>query len=89
MMQDEKTHAGPAKGARGSIELSTSYDDESTRLTRSIQLAASEDGKTLRLIDVDERRLGIQRAFRFEIAVDELVALVRANGAELPGESVD
>ena len=88
-MQNEKTHAGQSKGAQGFIELSTSYDDDSTRVTRSIELAASEDGKTLRLIDVDERRLGIQRAFHFEIAVDELIALVRPNGAEFPGESID
>jgi hypothetical protein len=39
------------------------------------------------LIDVDQRKPGTQREVRYEITPAELIAAIRAHGAELPGES--
>jgi len=54
---------------------------------RLLRLSASEDGKSVRLIETDARKIGIQREYRFEITTGELIALIRAHGAELPGEN--
>jgi hypothetical protein len=35
---------------------------------------------------VDERKPGIHREVRYEITPAELIAAIRAHGAELPGE---
>jgi hypothetical protein len=67
--------------------LLNQHDAETGRLCRSLRLAASDDGKTVLLLETDERKVGLQREYRFEITVGELIALVRAHGAELPGES--
>lgn len=75
------------KGASGEMSLLTQHDAESGRLCRSLQLSASEDGKSVLLIETDERKVGTQREYRFEITTGELIALVRAHGAELPGEN--
>jgi hypothetical protein len=75
------------KGASGDMNLLTQHDAETGRLCRSLQLSASEDGKSVFLIETDERKVGIQREYRFEITTGELIALVRAHGAELPGEN--
>jgi hypothetical protein len=40
-----------------------------------------------RLVDVDQRKPGTQREVRYEITPAELIAAIRAHGAELPGES--
>jgi hypothetical protein len=74
-------------GAAGEMVLLTQYDTPTGRLCRSLRLGASEDGKSLRLIETDERKVGIQREYRFEITTGELIALIRAHGAELPGEN--
>lgn len=39
------------------------------------------------LVEIDERKVGIHREYRFEITTGELIALIRAHGAELPGEN--
>jgi len=57
------------------------------RMCRSLRLSASYDGKSVRLIEADERKVGIQHVNRFEITTGELIALIRAHGAELPGEN--
>ena len=41
---------------------------------------------TVLLIDVDQRKPGIHREIRYEITAAELIAAIRAHGAELPGE---
>jgi hypothetical protein len=78
-------------GASGEMGLLTQCDTETSRLCRSVHLQASGDGKTVVLVEVDERKVGIQREYRFEVTAGELVALIRAEGiklrAELPGEN--
>ncbi|KMY86566.1 ATPase involved in chromosome partitioning [Candidatus Paraburkholderia calva] len=68
-------------------EADTGRKADTGRLCRSVSLKASDDGKTVLLIEVNERKVGIQREYRFEITTGELIALVRAHGAELPGEN--
>jgi hypothetical protein len=63
-------------GSSGSMALLTEYDDATAR----------EDGKGILLIEVDERKPGIHREVRYEITPAELIAAIRAHGAELPGE---
>ncbi|NPT61459.1 hypothetical protein GNZ13_44775 [Paraburkholderia sp. 5N] len=75
------------KGAVGGMDLLAQHETETGRLCRSRLLVASEDGRSVLLIETDERKVGIQREYRFEITTGELIALVRAHGAELPGEN--
>lgn len=75
------------KGACGQICL-LAQRDEADRPYRSHRLRASDDGKSIMLIETDERKVGIQREYRFEITPGELIALIRAHGAEL-GENYD
>jgi hypothetical protein len=74
-------------GASGDMSLLTQHDMETGRVCRSLRLVASEDGKTVLLVETDERKVGVQREYRFEITAGDLIALVRAHGAELPGEN--
>jgi hypothetical protein len=74
-------------GASGQMGLLTQHDAETGRLCRSHTLQASPDGKSVILVEVDERKVGIQREYRFEVTTGELIALIRAHGAELPGEN--
>jgi hypothetical protein len=46
----------------------------------------ADDGKAVLLIEIDERKAGIHREVRYEITPSELIAAIRAHGAELPGE---
>jgi hypothetical protein len=70
------------------MELLTQYDElDGSRLSRELRLSASEDGKSVILIERDERKVGIQREYRFEVTTGELIAFMRAHGAELPGEN--
>ncbi len=78
---------GAITGAAGEMDLLTKHDVETGRVCRSVRLVASEDGKTILLVETDERKVGVQREYRFEITASELIALVRAHGAELPGEN--
>lgn len=75
------------KGASGNMDLLAQHEAGTGRLCRLLQLKASDDGRSVILIEVDERRVGIQREYRFEITTGELIALIRAHGAELPGEN--
>lgn len=70
----------------GETGLLTQHDAETGRLVRSLHLQASADGKSVLLIDFDERKVGIQREYRFEITIGGLIALIRAHGAETPAE---
>lgn len=56
-------------------------------MRRTVRLEAASDGKSLLLIDVDQRKLGLQREVRYEITPAELIAAIRAHCAELSGES--
>jgi hypothetical protein len=73
-------------GSSGSMALLTEYDDATSRELRSLRLESTEDGKGILLIEVDERKPGIHREVRYEITPAELIAAIRAHGAELPGE---
>jgi hypothetical protein len=74
-------------GAVGEMALLAQHDPENQRLIRSVSLSASTDGKSVLLSEIDARKVGIQREHRYEITTGELIALIRAHGAELPGES--
>ncbi|TKC87657.1 hypothetical protein FAZ69_15275 [Trinickia terrae] len=73
-------------GSSGAMTLLTEFDDANTREVRSLRLEATADGKGILLIDIDERKPGIHREVRYEITPAELIAAIRAHGAELPGE---
>lgn len=75
------------KGAIGGMELLAQHEAETGRLCRSLRLEASDGGKSVVLVEVDERKVGTQREHRFEITTGDLIALIRAHGAELPGEN--
>ena len=75
------------KGAVGGMDLLAQHETATGRLCRALRLVASEDGKSVLLVETDERKVGFQREYRFEITTGELIALVRAHGAELPGEN--
>ncbi|WP_186070127.1 hypothetical protein [Burkholderia gladioli] len=74
-------------GASGAMTLLTELDLADGRELRSLRLEATEDGKSVLLIEVDERKPGIHREVRYEITPAELIAAIRSHGAELPGES--
>jgi hypothetical protein len=70
----------------GAMTLLTEIDESSGREVRSLRLEAAEDGKSILLIEIDERKPGIYREVRYEITAAELIAAIRAHGAELSGE---
>jgi hypothetical protein len=70
----------------GAMTLLTEIDEPSGREVRSLRLEAAEDGKSILLIEIDERKPGIHREVRYEITAAELIAAIRAHGAELSGE---
>ncbi len=74
-------------GAVGEMALLAQHDPETQRAVRSVGLSASADGKSVILAEIDARKVGGQREHRYEITTGELIALIRAHGAELPGES--
>ena len=57
------------------------------RELRSLRLEATGDGKSVLLIEIDERKPGIHREVRYEITPAELIAAIRSHGAEPPGEN--
>src|SRR3569623_113102 len=69
-------------GSSGSMALLSEYDDATGRELRSLRLESTEDGKGILLIEVDERKPGIHREVRYEITPAELIAAIRAHGAE-------
>jgi hypothetical protein len=70
----------------GAMTLLTEIDEPIGREVRSLRLEAAEDGKSILLIEIDERKPGIHREVRYEITAAELIAAIRAHGAELSGE---
>lgn len=74
-------------GASGAMALLSELDSADGRELRSLRLEATDDGKSVLLIEVDERKPGIHREVRYEITPAELIAAIRSHGAELPGES--
>jgi hypothetical protein len=74
-------------GSSGAMTLLTEFDDANTREVRSLRLQATANGKGILLIDIDERKPGVHREVRYEITPAELIAAIRAHGAELPGEN--
>jgi hypothetical protein len=77
----------PYNGAHGAVHLLTDSDALTASVRRTVRLEATPDGKSLVLIDVDQRKPGTQREVRYEITPAELIAAIRAHGAELSGES--
>ena len=75
-----------AHGADCILIIMAAIDDATARELRSLRLESTEDGKGILLIEVDERKPGIHREVRYEITPAELIAAIRAHGAELPGE---
>ena len=73
-------------GATGTMILMTERDDTTGQDVRVLRLEAAADGKAVLLIDVDQRKPGIHREIRYEITAAELIAAIRAHGAELPWE---
>ncbi|OTP74133.1 hypothetical protein [Caballeronia sordidicola] len=73
-------------GAFGAMHLLAEYGEEE-KLLRSVRLEAATDTRCVVLMDRDLRKPGIQREIRYEITPAELIALIRAHGAELPGEN--
>jgi Mrp family chromosome partitioning ATPase len=76
----------PRSAATGAMTLLTEYDEASGQEVRSLRLEPASDGKAVLLIEIDERKPGIHREVRYEITPAELIAAIRAHGAELPGE---
>jgi hypothetical protein len=74
-------------GAHGTVHLLTDSDALTASVRRTVRLEATPDGKSLLLIGVDSRKPGIHREVRYEITPAELIAAIRAHGAELPGEN--
>jgi hypothetical protein len=73
-------------GAFGAMHLLAEYDEEK-KLLRSVRLEAAQDTRCVILIERDLRKPGIQLETRHEINPSQLIALIRAHGAELPGET--
>jgi hypothetical protein len=73
-------------GAQGSMTLLSEQDEAAGENIRVVRLEASADGKAVLLIDINEKKPGIHRDMRYEITAAELIAAIRAHGAELPGE---
>jgi hypothetical protein len=76
----------PRSAATGAMTLLTEFDDTTGQEVRSLKLEPAADGKAVLLIEIDERKPGIHREVRYEITPAELIAAIRAHGAELPGE---
>ena len=72
--------------ATGSMTLLTERDEATGQEVRTLRLEPAPDGKAVLLIEIDERKAGIHREVRYEITPAELIAAIRAHGAELPGE---
>jgi hypothetical protein len=67
----------------GALHLYTDNDPATEMIRRSAHLEAAPDGKTVLLIDIDSRRLGLNRKVVYEIVPGDLIAVLRARGAEL------
>jgi hypothetical protein len=74
------------QGAHGVLYLITKANAASS-VGRTVRLEANADGSTLLLVDIETRKSGAQREVRYEITPAELIAMIRAEGAELPSEN--
>jgi hypothetical protein len=63
----------PHNGAHGAVHLLTDSDALTASVRRTVRLEAAPDGKSLFLIDVDQRKPGTQREVRYEITPAELM----------------
>ncbi|MGI4982818.1 MAG: hypothetical protein ACRYGL_05730 [Janthinobacterium lividum] len=70
-------------GAIGAMSLLSERVSEDAPLCRQVRLQTSRDGKTIVMIDLDQRKPGVMRAVCYEITPAELIAAIRAHGAEL------
>jgi len=70
-------------GATGAMSLLSELVIEGGPPCRQVRLQTSRDGKTIVMIDVDQRKAGVLRAVCYEITPAELIAAIRAHGAEL------
>lgn len=73
-------------GSVGTMPLLAEYDDQDT-LLRRVRLKATDDSRSVTLIDRDMRKPGTLHEVRYKITPAELIAVIRAHGAELPGEN--
>lgn len=67
----------------GALHLYTENDPSTDTIQRSAHLEAAPDGKTVLLIDVDSGRSGGNRKVVYELAPGDLIAVLRAHGAEV------
>ncbi|MCP3713365.1 hypothetical protein M3I54_42050 [Paraburkholderia sp. CNPSo 3274] len=67
------------------LPLLTEADSASALVRRTVHLETTADGRSVLLVDRDARRPGVQREYRIEITTGDLIALIRAHGAEQPG----
>jgi hypothetical protein len=67
----------------GALHLYTKNDPATGAIHRSAHLEAAPDGKTVLLIDVDSGRPGDRRKIVYELAPGDLIAALRAHGAEM------
>jgi len=70
-------------GATGAMSLLSELVADGGPPCRQVRLQTSRDGKTIVMIDVDQRKAGVLRAVCYEITPAELIAAIRAHGAEL------
>lgn len=74
-------------GAVGAMSLLSEHLGDSAQPCRQVGLQVSPDGKTLLMVDIDQRKPGTLRTVCYEITPAELIAAIRAHGAELPQSS--
>jgi len=74
-------------GAAGAMSLLSEHLGDPAQPCRQVRLQASPDGKTLLMVDIDQRKAGTLRTVCYEITPAELIAAIRAHGAELPQSS--
>lgn len=74
-------------GATGAMSLLSEHVSEGEPPCRQVRLQTSRDGKTIVMIDLDQRKPGVLRAVCYEITPAELIAAIRAHGAELSQSS--
>ncbi|MGI4856064.1 MAG: hypothetical protein ACRYHA_03900 [Janthinobacterium lividum] len=70
-------------GATGAMSLLSEHLADSATPCRQVRLQTSRDGKTIIMIDLDQRKPGVMRTVCYEITPAELIAAIRAHGAEL------
>lgn len=64
------------------LTLLTNVDPSSRCVIHSVSIEVAADGLTVRLIDIDMRRPGVQREYSVEIATSELIEFMRTHGTD-------